>query len=222
MARINIRPDDQAVTSISIPIIDVDPTPQSKTNPFRINLRPDDRAVTSIVIPIIPDPGDGVQDPPAQPPTEPPIIGVPNPAAKFCGDHGGEYDLNTGRCVFPGGSCDGWELFRGEVSLASCGYTGSPIPLEWKVHCGLRGGTVNGDMCEFDHGSCSLESLYNGTNPESICACPSGEEIAVAEAEVVGLRAQGQAILQAASELEAAVAQMKYCFCGNPVLAPND
>jgi putative hemolysin len=48
--------------------------------------------------------------------------GLPNPAALYCEEQGGEYDIRTasdgsqdGACVFGDGSeCDGWAFYRGE------------------------------------------------------------------------------------------------------------
>ena len=49
-------------------------------------------------------------------------MGIANPSAVFCEDHGGKYEIRTaadgsqsGACLLPDGNvCDGWAFFRGE------------------------------------------------------------------------------------------------------------
>jgi len=41
--------------------------------------------------------------------------GIPNPAAAFCANRGGTYDLATGDCTLGNGTTvDAWEYFRSE------------------------------------------------------------------------------------------------------------
>lgn len=40
-------------------------------------------------------------------------VGLPNPAASFCIEQGGEYDLDSGLCRFEDGTeVDAWDYFR--------------------------------------------------------------------------------------------------------------
>ncbi len=46
-------------------------------------------------------------------------VGMPNPAAVFCADQGGEYLLDSGECRLADGTVvDGWEYYRENVDSA--------------------------------------------------------------------------------------------------------
>ncbi len=46
-------------------------------------------------------------------------VSIPNPAAVFCVDQGGEYLLDSGECRLPDGSVvDAWEYYRENVEKA--------------------------------------------------------------------------------------------------------
>lgn len=42
-------------------------------------------------------------------------VGLPNPAAVYCEEQGGQYNLDTGKCTLADGSeVDAWEYFRSQ------------------------------------------------------------------------------------------------------------
>jgi len=95
------------------------------------------------------------------PETEAPQVGMANPAAVYCEEQGGDYDVRSdadgnqyGVCVFDDGSeCDGWAFYRGECATeaANAATGGGAEPLEStvglanpaSVHCEEQGGNLD-------------------------------------------------------------------------------
>lgn len=107
---------------------------------------------------------------------------MPNPAAVFCEENGGQIELRTdetgavaGVCVFPDGSeCDEWDFYRGDCrpgGASSDGAVGLPNPAS--VFCEGNGGQVElrsdetgavAGVCIFPDGSeCDEWEYYRGT-----------------------------------------------------------
>jgi len=104
-------------------------------------------------------------------------IGQPNPAAVYCAENGGDYQITTsadgsqdGVCVFSDGSqCDGWAYYRGECQPSGnqAGFVGMDV-----FYCSENGGTIvirtNDDgsryrACVFGDGSeCEVGAYYRG------------------------------------------------------------
>ena len=96
------------------------------------------------------------------------IIGLPNPAAVYCEEQGGQ--LDAGICAFEDGSeCDQWAFFRGECAP---GDTSVGLPNPAAVYCEEQGGQpeirANADgsqdgFCIFDDGSeCEQWDYFHG------------------------------------------------------------
>jgi len=124
-------------------------------------------------------------------------VGLANPAAVYCNEQGGTYDIRSDRdgnqvglCVFDDGSeCDGWAFFRGECTpeATDIAIGGGAEPLESmvglanpaSVHCEEQGGILDirtdadggqYGVCVFADGSdCEEWSLFRGE-----CEPPAG------------------------------------------------
>lgn len=103
--------------------------------------------------------------------------GMPNPAAVYCEEQGGSYDIREGEdgqygvCVFPDGSeVDGWDYYRGDAEPAQpageddapLGAVGLANPAS--VYCEEQGGRV--DLREDEDGG-----------SYGMCVFPDGTEI---------------------------------------------
>ena len=72
-------------------------------------------------------------------------LGLANPAAVFCGERGGEYQLGTGQCQLRDGrTIDSWEYFRTHHA------SGSGLPNPAAVFCKENG------SYDLNAGTCTL------------------------------------------------------------------
>jgi len=88
---------------------------------------------------------------------EVPVIGMPNPASKYCVEQGGKVEIRTteggevGYCVFPDGSeCEEWAFFRGECAPGGSGPTATPAaeakPSRIEFEPGATSTTIQGQI----------------------------------------------------------------------------
>lgn len=75
------------------------------------------------------------------------ISGLPNPAAVYCEEQGGTYDLATGRCTLPDDSVvDAWDFYREAHQARQVG-----LPNPAAVFCNEHG------SYNLETGECTLE-----------------------------------------------------------------
>jgi len=110
----------------------------------------------------------GAQPTPSASPTEA-APGMPNPASKFCEDHGYQLEIRdeaggqVGYCVFPDGTeCEEWAFYRGECAAPAGGEaTPAGIANPASQNCVAQGGKVSiqtrGDGGHAARGICLFE-----------------------------------------------------------------
>lgn len=90
-------------------------------------------------------------------PTEP-TIGMPDPAASYCGKLGYKYE--KGDCVFPDGTrCNAWAFYRGKCGQEKTYCEQQGFKIENRVEK-VGDTTYDYAVCVFDDGSECLEGAY--------------------------------------------------------------
>ncbi len=135
---------------------------------------------------------------------------MPDPASRYCTDHGGKLAVETGGdggqfavCYFEDNrQCEEWALMRGECPMGGLKVTGYVTPAG--RYCAIRGGTyaiTSGSGASNEQGTCTLKDgtkcdagdYYNGKCVPGALPSPTGSTIQPLIMEVCDGEAQAMA-----------------------------